>query len=127
MVTDLSENWSPCDLTSLPVNEICVVCISKVNSRNDESTNTITSWANFIIYEYVKKSLLDDFSYLIFLGCGGTVEDTGMFNGVIRRLELKLHRPMQWIICLIHFNELPLRHLFERKYSGPSSYTGDIG
>ncbi|GBL91579.1 hypothetical protein AVEN_23638-1 [Araneus ventricosus] len=50
-----------------------------------------------------------------------------MFNGVIRRHELKLHRPIQWIICLLHFNELPLRHLFERKSSGSSSYTGDIG
>ncbi|GBN64989.1 hypothetical protein AVEN_95363-1 [Araneus ventricosus] len=28
---------------------------------------------------------------------------------------------------LTSFNELPLRHLFERKCSGPSSYTGDIG
>ncbi|GBO03665.1 hypothetical protein AVEN_214750-1, partial [Araneus ventricosus] len=33
----------------------------------------------------------------------------------------------QWIICLLHFNELTLRHLFERKSSGPSSFTGDIG
>ncbi|GBM53168.1 hypothetical protein AVEN_198158-1 [Araneus ventricosus] len=50
-----------------------------------------------------------------------------VFNDVIRRLELKLRRPIQWIICLLHFKELPLRHLFERKSSGPSSYTGDIG
>ncbi|GBN61474.1 hypothetical protein AVEN_263397-1 [Araneus ventricosus] len=39
----------------------------------------------------------------------------------------KLHRPIQWIISLLHFNELPLRHLFERKSSGPSSYAGDSG
>ncbi|GBN76607.1 hypothetical protein AVEN_207599-1, partial [Araneus ventricosus] len=48
---------------------------------------------------------------------------TGVFNGVIRRFELKLQKPF----CLLHFNELPLRHLFERKSSGPSPYTGDIG
>jgi hypothetical protein len=74
--------------------------------------------------------LLDDFSNLIVLGCDGTVVNTGGFNGVIRRLELKLQRPIQWIICLLHFNELPLRHLFEYidgKSSGPTSYTGDIG
>ncbi|GBM32402.1 hypothetical protein AVEN_239793-1 [Araneus ventricosus] len=52
---------------------------------------------------------------------------TGVFNGVIRRLELKFHRQIQLIICLLHFNELSLRHLFQRKSSGPSSYTVDIG
>ncbi|GBL99049.1 hypothetical protein AVEN_227552-1 [Araneus ventricosus] len=57
----------------------------------------------------------------------GTVVNTGVLNGGIRRHELKLHRPTQWIICLLHFKELPLLHLFERKSSGPSSYTGDIG
>ncbi|GBM46404.1 hypothetical protein AVEN_73879-1 [Araneus ventricosus] len=72
-------------------------------------------------------ALLDDFSNLIFPGCDGTVVNTGVFNGVIRRLELKLHRPIQWLICLLHFNEFLLRHLFELKSSGPSSYTGGIG
>ncbi|GBL85305.1 hypothetical protein AVEN_222767-1 [Araneus ventricosus] len=123
----MSENCRRCDITSLPVNEIYVVCSSKVNSRNNESTNTISIWASFSIYEYVTNTLLDDFSNLIFLGYDGTVVNTGVFNGVIRRHELKLHRPIQWITCLLHFNELPLRHLFERKCSGPSSYTGYIG
>ncbi|GBM70797.1 hypothetical protein AVEN_127343-1 [Araneus ventricosus] len=123
----MSENCRQCDITSLPVNEIYVVYNSKVNSRNNESSNTISFWANFNIYAYVTNSPLDDFSNLIFLGCNGTVVNTGVLNGVICRLELKLHRPIQWIICLLHFNEFPLRHLFERKSSGPSSYTGDIG
>ncbi|GBN34685.1 hypothetical protein AVEN_116955-1 [Araneus ventricosus] len=127
MKTDLSENWRQCDIKSLQVNEIYVVCSSKVNSRNNESTNTISFWANFSIYEYVTNAPLDDFSNLNLLGCDGTVVNTGVFNGVIRRLELKLQRPIQWIICLLHFNELSLRPLFERKSSGPSSYTGDIG
>ncbi|GBL91126.1 hypothetical protein AVEN_117123-1, partial [Araneus ventricosus] len=116
-----------CDIKLLPVNEIYVVCNSKINSRNNESTNTISFWANFNIYKYVTNALLDDFSKLIFLGCDGAVVNTGVFSDVIRRLELKLHRPIQWIICLLNFNEFPLRHLFERKFSGPSSYTGDIG
>ncbi|GBM26521.1 hypothetical protein AVEN_245250-1 [Araneus ventricosus] len=47
MRTDLSENCRRCDITSLPVNEIYVVCSSNVNSRDNESTNTITVWANF--------------------------------------------------------------------------------
>ncbi|GBL84542.1 hypothetical protein AVEN_117272-1 [Araneus ventricosus] len=123
----MSENCRRCAITSLPVNEIYVVCSSKVNSKNKESTNTISFCANFTIYEYVTNALLDDFSNFIFRGFDGTVVNTGVLNGVIRRLELKLQRPIQWIICLLHFKELPTRHLFERKSSGPSSYTGDIG
>ncbi|GBO07401.1 hypothetical protein AVEN_157517-1 [Araneus ventricosus] len=51
------------------------------------------------IYEYVTTALLDDFSNLAVLGCDGTVENTGVFNGLILRLELKQQRPIQWIIC----------------------------
>ncbi|GBL92922.1 hypothetical protein AVEN_54578-1 [Araneus ventricosus] len=47
MRTDMSENCKRCDITSLPVNEIYVVCSSNVNSRSNESTNTITIFANF--------------------------------------------------------------------------------
>ena len=39
-------------------------------------------------------------------------------------------RPLQWIICLLHFNELPFRHLFSRvdgHTSGPRAYCGIIG
>ncbi|GBN72583.1 hypothetical protein AVEN_36488-1 [Araneus ventricosus] len=82
------------------------------------------------VYEYVTTALLDNFSNPIILGCYGTVVNTGVFNGVNRRLELKLQRPIQWIIGLFHFNELPLGKLFEYidgKSSGPSSCTGDIG
>ncbi|GBM00121.1 hypothetical protein AVEN_176369-1 [Araneus ventricosus] len=123
----MSENCRRCDIKSLPVNEIYIFCSSKVNSRNNESTNTISLWHNFRMYEYVTNALLDEFSNLIFLGCDGRVVNTEVFNGVIRRLKLKRHRPIQWIICSLNFNEFPLRHLFERKSSGPSSYTGDIG
>lgn len=37
---------------------------------------------------------------------------------------------IQWIICLLHTNELPLRHLFSKLdggTSGPRSFTGPIG
>ncbi|GBN17618.1 hypothetical protein AVEN_171129-1 [Araneus ventricosus] len=123
----MSENCWRCDIKILPVNEIYVVSSSKVNNRNKNSTNTISFWANFRIYEYVTNVLSVDFSNLIFLGCDGTVLNTRVFNGAISRYGLKLHRPIQWIICLLHFNELPLRHLFESKSSGSSSFTGDIG
>ncbi|GBL98825.1 hypothetical protein AVEN_165676-1 [Araneus ventricosus] len=47
------------------------------------------------IYEYVTTALLDDFSNLAVLGCDGTVENTGVFNELILRLELKQQRPIQ--------------------------------
>ncbi|GBP96300.1 Protein FAM200A [Eumeta japonica] len=67
---------------------------------------------------------------LLAIGCDGTVTNTGKFNGVIRLFERRLQRPLQWIICMLHLNELPLRHLFDYldgKTSGPSTYNGPIG
>lgn len=67
---------------------------------------------------------------LLVVGCDGTVINTERKGGVIRCLEDKLGRSLQWIICLLHFNELPFRSLFEvidGVTSGPKSFTGPIG
>ncbi|CAG9791202.1 unnamed protein product [Diatraea saccharalis] len=67
---------------------------------------------------------------LLAIGCDGTVINTGKFSGVIRLFEKRLQRPLQWIVCMLHLNELPLRHLFDYmdgKTSGPSTYNGPIG
>ena len=48
----------------------------------------------------------------------------------MRHLEEKLQRPLQWIICLLHFNELPFKHLFKKIdgfATGPEKYSGPIG
>ncbi|GBL86236.1 hypothetical protein AVEN_131969-1 [Araneus ventricosus] len=45
-------------------------------------------------------------SQLLASGCDGTSVNTGWKSGVIRCFELKLGKPLQWIICLLHFNEL---------------------
>ena len=45
-------------------------------------------------------------------------------------VEKLLGRPVQWIICLLHVNELPLRHLFlhlDGTTTGPNSFSGPIG
>lgn len=37
---------------------------------------------------------------------------------------------MHWFVCLLHANELPLRHLFQKidgKTTGPQNYGGEIG
>ena len=41
-----------------------------------------------------------------------------------------INQPVHWCICLLHLNELPLRHLMEfldGKSSCPRSYTGNLG
>lgn len=73
------------------------------------------------------KICIDD---ILAIGCDGTVTNTGKFRGIIRLFEERLKRPLQWIICMLHLNELPLRHLFNKldgKTSGPGSYNGPIG
>ena len=45
-------------------------------------------------------------------------------------MEQYLERPLHWFICMLHANELPLRHLFSNldgKTSGPRCFTGPIG
>ena len=56
------------------------------------------------------------------VGCDGTVVNTGYKNGIIRQLELSMGRPLQWFVCLLHTNELPLRHQLQHldgKTTGP--------
>ncbi|GBN01153.1 hypothetical protein AVEN_166694-1 [Araneus ventricosus] len=117
------QQTTPCQLYSTASRHLEKGGILKPQSESSiEISNSIC--------EYVTSALLDDFSNFIVLGCDDTVVNTGVFNVVIRRIELKLQRPIQCIICLLHFNELPLGHLFEyidAKTFGPSSYTGDIG
>ncbi|KAK3929311.1 Defensin [Frankliniella fusca] len=64
------------------------------------------------------------------VGCDGTVTNTGHLSGIIMRLESHLNRSLQWQICLLHFNELPLRHLisvFDGPTTGPKCFAGEIG
>ncbi|GBN72911.1 hypothetical protein AVEN_9125-1 [Araneus ventricosus] len=44
-------------------------------------------------------------------------------------MELILNRPLQWFVCHLHANELPLRQLFvhvDRTTNGPINLTGEI-
>ena len=62
--------------------------------------------------------------------CDGTNANVGWKSAVIRRLEKKLRRPLHWIMCQLHGNELPLRHLLiqlDEKTSGSRQYTGPVG
>ncbi|GBM38131.1 hypothetical protein AVEN_1525-1 [Araneus ventricosus] len=64
------------------------------------------------------------------IGFKGTVTNTGWKNGAIRNIELKIQRRLQWFICLLQFNELPFKHLFEYlngETTGPASFFGKMG
>ena len=59
-----------------------------------------------------------------------TATNSGRKNGVMRRLEKALERNLMRVLCALHTNELPLRHLFEAidgKTSGKESWTGPLG
>lgn len=85
----------------------------------------------------IAKSIIDHLSEmglpcdkLEIIGCDGTVTNTGWRNGVIRQIELHVGRPLQWSVCLLHFNELPFRHFFQHLdgvTTGPTSFSGPIG
>lgn len=52
--------------------------------------------------------------------------NTGWKNGVLRNIEVMCKRPLQWFVCLLHFNKLPYRHLFEHldgTTTGPASFS----
>lgn len=67
---------------------------------------------------------------LIGICTDGEPTNTGTHGGIIRRFELLLKRPLHWFVCLLHFNELPFRHLFEvldkSSSTEPTSTTGKL-
>ena len=67
------------------------------------------------IYQYLKKNSLEDKIYLI--GTDGTAAMTGPYNGLKRSLEEQLSKPLQWSVCLLHLNKLPLRHVFGYRWA----------
>lgn len=70
------------------------------------------------------------FENLEVVGCDGTNTNVGTKGGIISLLERKIKRPLQWFICQLHANELPLRHLLQHldgETTGPRAFGGSIG
>lgn len=67
---------------------------------------------------------------LIGICSDGEPANTGVEGGVIRLFEKHMNRPLHWFICLLHFNELPFRHLFDAlektATTGPRTATGKL-
>ena len=62
--------------------------------------------------------------------CDGTNVNTGYKHGVIRSLKEQLLKPLQWLICLLLCNKLPLRALITKldgDTRGPREFKGPIG
>jgi hypothetical protein len=81
------------------------------------------------IIEFLTENAIN-LSKLIAVGCDGTNVNTGNKNGIISQLELFVGHKLHWFVCLLHVNELPLRHLFQAvdgKTSGPNGFSGPIG
>ncbi|GBO45058.1 hypothetical protein AVEN_200891-1 [Araneus ventricosus] len=70
-----------------------------------------------------------DINELESIGFKGTATNTGWKNGVIRNIELKIQCPLQLFIRLLHFKELPFKHLREYldgETTGPASFSEKI-
>lgn len=81
-----------------------------------------------IWHYFAEKELSVD--HLLAIGCDGTVVNTGPVGGVICLFEKKLNKPLQWLVCQLHANELPLRHLLahlDGPTSGPRAFSGPVG
>src|SRR6476469_7563635 len=82
---------------------------------------------SIIDFLYTNCTSLSD---IVAVGCDGTNVTTGRVGGTIRLLEEELKKPLQWFICQLHANELPLRHLMEHLdgvTAGPRVFAGIIG
>ena len=53
--------------------------------------------------------------------------NSGWKGGTKALLEKMLGHECHWAVCMLHTNELPLRHLIKRKYGPTSSSTGFNG
>ena len=64
------------------------------------------------IYDWMKKTKSEETVKLV--GGDSTNPNTGWAGGVLAWLEKFLGRKVFWMICMLHTNELPLRHLIEK-------------
>ena len=67
---------------------------------------------------------------LFAIGCDSTNVNTGYKGGSIFHLERLIGRKLTWIICMLHTNELPLRHLIQLidgKTTSDTGFSGPLG
>ena len=80
------------------------------------------------VYSAIKDIALEQ--KLKIIGSDGTAVMTGKSKRFIASIKNLIGRPLQWVICLLHLNEFPLRHVFQNLdgiTSGPDSLSRPIG
>ena len=80
------------------------------------------------IYSVIKGTDLEE--NLTVIGTDGAVTMTCINKDYIRKLEEALQRPLQWVVCLLHTNELSLRRIFvelDRSTQSSDAFAGPIG
>jgi len=64
------------------------------------------------------------------LACDGTNTNVGAEGGINHLIEVSIGRALQWNVCLLHENELPLRHIIielDGPTTGANTFAGPIG
>jgi len=98
--------------------------VGHVTPTSGSSNSIKTAIVDFLNSEMINTDTLQC------IGCDGTAVNTGPNGGIIALFEKDLGRPIQWIICLLHCLELPLRHTFvavDGVTQGPRGFSGEIG
>lgn len=93
-----------------------------------ERTGSAAEQIATLLYEWIVDHGLD--VSLLAVGGDSTNVNTGWKGGTIHFLEKKLGRKLIWLICALHTNELPLRHLvidLDGKTISDNKFLGPIG
>ena len=114
------------------IREEHISIVSKPESKYFDHVSPCSRKAKDIASEIL--SLLNkrsvDTKQIVAIGCDSTAVNTGIKEGVVRLLEKSFKKPIQWFICLLHINELPLQHLFDYlngPTTGPRAFSGTVG
>lgn len=118
--------------TNLEVMEEHITIVKEPGSKFIGYVTPSEGSASGIQTAIVEFLLKNDYNldHLVAISCDGTVTNTGYKGGAITYFESYLRRPLQWLICLFHFNELPFTALLRTwlgKQRGPGLWPGDIG
>lgn len=100
------------------------IFLSHVTVENGESLTITNTIRDRLEDKNIEKSTVKA------IGCDSTNVNVGVKGGVIRLFELELQTNLQWLVCLLHMNELPLRVLLYKyvgKSKDPRNFTGPLG
>lgn len=88
-----------------------IAIVKEPNSRFLGFVTTADSAAESIYHKLLEFFIENEISLsnLIAIGCDGAPTNVGVDNGIIRKFEESLQRPLHYIVCLLHLIELILK------------------